>query len=69
MVEYNSESSDDEEAYMCVTEWNCSSKFKSFVCDSLKPTSKSRQDEMRYTFDVVKCDRIFNYLLQKKIVN
>jgi hypothetical protein len=32
----------------------------------LKPTSKSRQDEMSYTFDVTKCDRIFDYLLQEK---
>jgi hypothetical protein len=39
------------------------SESKSFVCSSLKPASKSRQDEMRYTFDVAKCDRIFDYLL------
>jgi hypothetical protein len=29
----------------------------------LKPTSKSRLDELCYTFDVAKCDRIFDYLL------
>jgi hypothetical protein len=63
MVEYSSESSDDEEADMCVAEWNWASKSKQFVCSSLKPTSNSRQDEMCYTFDVVKCDRIFDYLL------
>jgi hypothetical protein len=28
--------------------------------------SKSRQDEMCYTFDIAKCDRIFDYLLQEK---
>jgi hypothetical protein len=33
---------------------------------SLKPTSKSRQDEMRYTFNVAKCDRFFDYLMQEK---
>jgi hypothetical protein len=33
---------------------------------SLKQTSKSRQDEIRFTFDVTKCDRIFYYLLQEK---
>jgi hypothetical protein len=32
----------------------------------LKLASKSRQDEMRYTFNVAKCDWIFDYLLQKK---
>jgi hypothetical protein len=42
MVEYSSESSDDEEADMCVAEWTWGSKTKSFVCSSLKLTSRSR---------------------------
>jgi hypothetical protein len=62
-VEYSSEPSDDEEADMCVVKWSWGSKSKPFVCSSLKPGSKSRQDEMCYTFDVAKCDRIFDYLL------
>jgi hypothetical protein len=66
MVEYASESSDDEEADMCVAEWSWASKSKPFVFSFLKPASKSWQDEMRYTFDVAKCDRIFYYLLHKK---
>jgi hypothetical protein len=66
MVEYGSESSDDDEANMCVAEWSWASKSKSFVCSSLKPTSKSQQDSIRFTFDVIKCDRIFDYLLQEK---
>jgi hypothetical protein len=66
MVQYSSESSDDEEADMCVVEWSWGSKSKSFVYSSLKPASKSRQDEMRYTLDVTKCDRIIDYLLQEK---
>jgi hypothetical protein len=33
---------------------------------SLKPTSTSWQDEMHFTFDVSKCDRIFDYMLQGK---
>jgi hypothetical protein len=66
MVEYSSESSDDEETGMCVAEWNWNSKSKPFVCSSLKPTSKNQQDEMRYTFNVTKCDKIFYYLLQDK---
>jgi hypothetical protein len=28
--------------------------------------SKRRQDEIRYTFNVAKCDKIFDYLLQGK---
>jgi hypothetical protein len=39
---------------------------KPFVCSSLKPASKRRQDEMRYTFDIAKCGRIFDYLLEEK---
>jgi hypothetical protein len=63
MVEYDSESSDDEDADMCVTECNWGSKCKPFICSSLKPALKIWQDEMRYTFDIAKCDRIFDYLL------
>jgi hypothetical protein len=66
MVEYDSESSDDEEVDMCVAEWNWASKSKPFICSSLKPASRSQQDEIHYTFNVAKCDRIFDYLLQKK---
>jgi hypothetical protein len=65
-IEYSSDSSDDEEADVCIAEWSWGSKTKPFICSSLKPASKSQQDEMHYTFDVAKCDRIFNYLLQEK---
>ena len=37
-------------------------KSKSYACDSLKPIHKNRQEEMRFTFDVAKCDRIFDEL-------
>jgi hypothetical protein len=67
MVEYGSKSSDDDdEADMCIPKWTWASKSKLFVCSSLKPTSKSRQDEIRFTFDVTKCDRIFDDLVQEK---
>jgi hypothetical protein len=62
----SSESSDDEEANICVAKWNWGSKFKPFVCSTLMSASKNWQDEMHYTFDVAKCDRIFDYLLQEK---
>jgi hypothetical protein len=65
-VEYSSELSDDEEADMCVAEWSWGSKSKPFVRSSLKSASKSRQDKMCYMFDIAKCDRIFDYLLQEK---
>jgi hypothetical protein len=40
------------------------SKDKSFSCTSLKPASKGRQEELKFTFDVSKCDRIFDELLK-----
>ena len=50
-----------------VAEWNWASKSKPFVCSTLKPIPQNnRLDEMRFTFDVAKCDRIFDYLLQQK---
>jgi hypothetical protein len=63
MVEYNSKPSGDEEDDMCVAEWNWGSKSKPFMCSSLKSASKSGQDKMCCTFDVAKCNRMFDYLL------
>ena len=65
MVEYDSESSDDEGTDTCVAEWDWASKSKPFVCSALKPISHKRE-EIKYTFDVSKCDKIFDYLLQWK---
>jgi hypothetical protein len=42
MIEYANESSDDEEADMCVAEWSWASKSKPFICSILKSASKSR---------------------------
>jgi hypothetical protein len=37
---------------------------KPSTCPSLKPVQKNRQNEMKFTFDVSKCDRIFDELLK-----
>jgi hypothetical protein len=66
VIEYGSESSDDEDANMCVAKWDWASKSKQFICSSLKPVFKNWQDEMCFIFDVAKCDRIFDYLRQEK---
>jgi hypothetical protein len=66
MVEYSSKPSDDKDVDMCVAKRSWGSKSKQFICSSLKSSSKSRQDEIRYTFNVAKCHRIFDYLLQEK---
>jgi hypothetical protein len=63
MVEYGSELLDDEKADMCIAKWNWALKSKPFICSSLKPTSKNRQDEIHFTFDIAKRDSIFDYLL------
>ena len=39
-----------------------SSSDKPSTCTSLKPISKNRQDEIKFTFDVMKCERIFDEL-------
>jgi hypothetical protein len=44
-------------------------KSKPFVCSSLKPTFKSRQNEVCYTFNVAKCDRIFIICCKKNKLN
>jgi hypothetical protein len=57
---YDSDS-DDDERDVCVAEWNWPSKSKPFVCSVLKSVSENRQDEIIFTFDVAKCDRIFDF--------
>jgi hypothetical protein len=37
-------------------------KTKTYSCSSLKPVPKGRQEELKFTFDVSKCDRIFDEL-------
>jgi hypothetical protein len=62
MIEYDFDSSDDEnEVYVAEFVWP--SKSKASSCASLKPATKSRQEELKFTFDVSKCDRIFDELL------
>ena len=65
-VDCDTNSSDDENTDVCIAKWNWTSKSKPFVCSNLKLASKSRPDEMRYTFDGSKYDMIFDYLLQEK---
>ena len=35
---------------------------KPSTCSSLKPINKNPKDEVKFTFDVTKCDKIFNEL-------
>jgi hypothetical protein len=62
VVDYVSNNLNDETDYSAEFVWP--SENKSFSCASLKPASKGWQEELRFTFDVSKCDRIFDELLK-----
>jgi hypothetical protein len=54
---------DDEEGNeICVAEWVEKPGGKPISCSFLKP-NEGQRDEMRYAFDVSKCDRLFDLLL------
>jgi hypothetical protein len=38
---------------------------KSSACSSLQPVQKKQQEEVKFTFNVGKCDKIFDELLKK----
>ena len=60
VVDYDS--SDDESSDVFAAEFVWPSKAKSLACDALMPVQKNRQDDIKFTFDVAKCDRIFDEL-------
>jgi hypothetical protein len=66
IIDYDSVSSDDSDKDIYAAEFVWSSKEKAYSCSSLKLTSKGRQEEIKFTFDVSKCDRIFDELLKSR---
>ena len=54
--------SDDEGKDVYAAEFTWPSNDKSCTCSSLKPIQKNRQDNIKFTFDVSKCDRKFDEL-------
>jgi hypothetical protein len=56
------EVNDGEGNKICVAEWVEKPGDRPISCCFLKPNG-GRREEMRYTFDVSKCDRLFNLLL------
>ena len=64
LLDHDSDSSDDEGKEVYAAEFVWPSKAKPGLVPSLKPIQKNRQEEMRFTFDVSKCDRIFDELLK-----
>jgi hypothetical protein len=63
MVEYSSESSDDEEADMCVADWNWPSKSKPFVCSSLSRPLKVGKTKYAILLMSLNMVGFFYYLL------
>ena len=54
--------SDDEGKDVYAAELTWPSNDKPCTCGSLKPIQKNRQDNIKFTFDVSECDRIFDEL-------
>jgi hypothetical protein len=63
LLNYESDNLDDcgEDVYAAKFTW--SSKDTPHTCASLKLVHRNRQDEMKFIFDVEKCDKIFDEFL------
>jgi hypothetical protein len=61
------ESVSDEDG-VCVVVWVNTAKDQPLACLFLKPSPR-RKDEMKYMFDVSKCDKLFDVLLLNKIIH
>jgi hypothetical protein len=59
----NVDTSDDENGDVYAAEFAWSFKDKPCTCASLKPIHRNQRDEMKFTFNVSKYDKIFNKLL------
>jgi hypothetical protein len=63
------DSSDDESTHVYIVEFVWPTKAKSSACSSLQPVQKNRQEEVKFTFNVAKCDKIFDELLKMTTLN
>jgi hypothetical protein len=64
IVECDQSSSDDESKEVYAAEMVWPKQVKSLACFSLQPVQKKRQEEVKFTFNVGKCDKIFDELLK-----
>ena len=67
MIDYDSDCSNNE-SNVYTAEFVWPSKAKPFTCQELKPIHKNRDDDMKFAFNIAKCDRIFDVLLQAKYI-
>jgi hypothetical protein len=61
------EANDEEGDEICVAVWVENPGVKLISCSFLKP-NRGRREEMRYIFDVSKCDCLFDLLLQGGVI-
>jgi hypothetical protein len=61
------ESGSDSETEVCVAEWIDTSKDKPISCSFLKP-NPGKRDEVKYTFDITKCDKLFNVPVKRGVI-
>jgi hypothetical protein len=64
IVECDQSSSDDESTEVYTAEMVWPKQAKSSACSSLQPVQKKRQEEVKFTFNIGKCDKIFDELLK-----
>jgi hypothetical protein len=65
LIECDQSSSDDESKEVYAAEMVWPKQAKSLACSSLQSVQKKRQEEVKFTFNVGKCDNIFDELLKK----
>jgi hypothetical protein len=59
--------SDNDDAGVCVAKWVNAAPGKPLSCAFLKPSPR-KKDEMKFTFDVTKWDKLFDVLHQNKVI-
>ena len=64
IIDRDSDSSDDENKEVYAAEFVWPSKAKPGSVPSLKPIQNNRQEELKFTFNISKCDWIFDELLK-----
>jgi hypothetical protein len=65
IVECDQSSSDDESTEVYAAEMVWPKQAESLACSSLQPVQKKRQEEVKFTFNVGKYDKLFDKLLKK----
>jgi hypothetical protein len=63
------DNSDDESTDVYTAELVWPTQAKPFACSSLQSIQKNQQEEVKFTFNVAKCDKIFDELLKMSTLN